>query len=213
KRQKFQELFDTQVLDLNWNEVVVGSKPDHEIIGSIVQKIKPDSTLKNWYPVDDSSIDISFARFLCQRSNAWWDSTLRKMYIRFLYCVLFLIVVGIVFIGIKFKLSLGDLILGIIMPVLSLIQLIIKQVNDNISSFKRMTKLKEDIDIVIEKFLGGENVENPKELSRCFQDEIFRHRKSSPQVFDWVYWFLKNNQENQMQYSINAKMEEFKTKK
>ncbi|MEQ1499859.1 MAG: S-4TM family putative pore-forming effector, partial [Parcubacteria group bacterium] len=33
---KFQELFDTQVLDLNWNEVVVGSKPDHEIIGSIV---------------------------------------------------------------------------------------------------------------------------------------------------------------------------------
>ena len=44
--------------------------------------------------------------------------------------------------------------------------------------------------------------------TRMYQDQIYRHRSTCPVVFNWFYWFFKDTQENQMQLSVQDKVDE-----
>jgi hypothetical protein len=81
---RIQESFDCEVLDLPWQEIMVGQRPAGEAItewGSLKAGESYDAhKLKNWYPTEIVSRDVSYARAICQRTNCWWDARLRRRY-------------------------------------------------------------------------------------------------------------------------------------
>lgn len=208
---KIQEEFDTSVLSLLWNEVVAGSRPDMEIVASVLSQDRAidSSSLENWYASDVSKVPLELGRLLCQRANTWWDSTLRNRYIALLLVLLFGTISILIILGIQLDLTLSKFILGVLLPIVPLIELLLKQIRDHFESHACILELKGKLDNSIEILFQGKGIHNPEAVARVFQDEIFRHRKKCPMVFDWVYWFFRDRQENQMQFSIKGKVEAY----
>ena len=212
---KFQELFDVCILELPWNQIVTGHKPDHEFIPSILHStsnVKVDGLL-NWYAMDVGKVPLNLGRFLCQRTNAWWDTKLRQIYIFGLVGVLLLTLVMAVVIGVCLDLTVTKLLLGIVVPLLPFAEVSVRQIKDNTETARTTEELRTSIDLEIAKLLEGETVENANILSRVFQDQIFRHRMKCPTVFDWLYNVAKKGQEDQMRFSVKAKVNQFLSQK
>jgi hypothetical protein len=211
---KIQELFDTYLFALPWNDYVVGKKPDTEIIAEILGPLQArDFTdLKDWYAVDAGKIDLELARFICQRSNVWWDTNLRKLYINLLVFVLVIVIGVVVIASVVVNLTVAKLIVGIILPALPFVEVAMMQIKDNWESACVTTELKGNIDTEIDKRVNGEAVQNSASVARVFQDQIWRHRSKCPMVFDWVHKISKTRHENQMQFSVKAKVEEYLVK-
>lgn len=104
KAAKIQELFDTSVLGLPWNNVATGGIPDHEDVNKYSRPIRdmPEelSKLKNWYSVKLDNLPIEASLIICQRSNLCWDSELRDYFSKLmgviaLFMILFLVAIGL----------------------------------------------------------------------------------------------------------------------
>lgn len=209
---KLQETFDTNVLDLPWNSIVVGKKPDAGIVGSILSKNKGAdySLLRNWYAPEVSEVNLDAGRFLCQRTNAWWDSKLRTKYLVLLYGVSFLVIVALVTLGVILDLTVPKFLLGVLLPMVPLIELLGKQIKEHYNCDTLTSNLRDSLDTTLDSIISGENIPSPKVLSRTYQDEIYRHRSSCPMVFDWVYWLFRDDQEVQMSFNITDKVNSIK---
>lgn len=209
---RIQELFDTTVLELSWNQTLA-KKPEYEIISSILNKYpnRDYSSLRltDWYGTAVSNVDLSFARFLCQRSNVSWDSSLRKNYMILISVLLSIMLLCLYFYSDVMSLSLGQIMLKVAFPLLPLIQLFVRQIVDHMDSTSCAVDLKSDLDITIEQFISKQNPNNPEELARRYQDEIFKHRTKCPMIFDWLYYFFRDNQEKEMQFSVDGKIKEY----
>lgn len=203
---KVQELFDTNVLELSWNNIVTGKKPDKEIIALVLSKNNNRDyqalQLVDWYSPDVSKVDLNIGRFLCQRSNVWWDSSLRKKYLNFLYASSAGVALGLIIVGTALNLTIGVFLIGVLLPMIPLMELIIKQINEHHGSDCCSTDLKDNLNDTLSRIINGEVINNPESLARTYQDEIYRHRSKCPMVFDWMYWIFKDKQEQQMQFSI-----------
>lgn len=209
---KIQELFDVTVLGLKWNDIVVGKKPDKETIAMILSSNKDRDyialKLADWYSPKVSDVDLSIGRFLCQRSNVWWDSTLRKRYLNFLYVVLASIFLVVVLLSVYLNMTIINFILGIIFPIIPLAELLIKQIKEHTGSNCCSTELKENLDKTLDSVTMGIEIKNDEILARTYQDEIFRHRSKCPMVFDFMYWIFRDNQEGAMRFSVEEKVKE-----
>ena len=75
---KIQELFDCDVMDIPWNSIKVGQKPDPEQIHKFAKKYdkknKSRGKLENWYPGVVDRLPIHYGRLICQRANCIWDA-------------------------------------------------------------------------------------------------------------------------------------------
>ena len=209
---KVQELFDTNVLEMPWNNIVAGKHLDKEIISSVLSENsnRDYQTLKlvDWYSPEVAQVDIVSGRFLCQRSNVWWDSSLRKKYLNFLYSMSAVVFLALVFLGTALELTMGTFVLGVLLPMIPLIELLVKQISEHHGSSCCSTELKENLNDTLLSITSGVTIQNPESLARTFQDEIFRHRSKCPMVFDWMYWIFKDKQEQQMQFSVAETVKE-----
>jgi hypothetical protein len=84
KAAKIQQLFDCDVLQMDWSKLNSGNRPEPEAVveaSARHKRIDPNySKLQNWYPVSVGQLPIYLARLICQRSNCWWDAALRRRY-------------------------------------------------------------------------------------------------------------------------------------
>ncbi len=208
---KVQELFDTNVLEIPWNNVV-GKQLDKEIIASVLSR--SDSRdyqalrLVDWYSPEVSKVGIEVGRFICQRSNVWWDSSLRKRYLNFLYVSSATGVLALIIVGIALDLTIGAFVIGVLLPIIPLMELLIKQINEHHGSDCCSTDLKEHLNETISNITNGGTINNPESLARTYQNEIYRHRSKCPMVFDWMYWIFKDKQEEQMRFSVAETVKE-----
>jgi len=110
---RIQEIFDCDVLQLSWNDIKVGSKPDTELVKEQADKyfqyVQNPLPLSNWYPTVVGSLPVDMARIVCQRSNCWWDSNQRKHYATLLVATLAVICLSILVVGLIGGLTLGNL--------------------------------------------------------------------------------------------------------
>ena len=90
---RIQELFDTNVLKIKWNEEVCGSKIfAHSGVKLKAEQYKKKSVsldnLMDWYSKHYSSVDLSAGRIMCQKVNVTWDNEVREKFQKFLLLVL-----------------------------------------------------------------------------------------------------------------------------
>ncbi|MEW6715722.1 MAG: S-4TM family putative pore-forming effector, partial [Nitrospirota bacterium] len=200
---KIQELFDCDVLKIKWHDLKAGNRPDNEIISEAAENFKKKCPeykgLKNWYPVSITPLPLHLARLVCQRTNCWWNSKLRRRYKAVLLTGIILIILVFVAISIHKKMTMMDFILSLFAPFSPTILWALREYYKQSEAADALDKLKSHIEDIWTKIINKELTEESIEsISRDIQNEIFDRRRSDPVVFDWLYKLLRDNQEVQM---------------
>lgn len=206
-----QELFDTKILELDWNSILIPEKPDHELIFEALNDFKKSmgdfSKLIDWYPTDVSRIELKTARAICQRSNIVWDSKQRKGLLKWIVAVLVIQTIVAIIIGINFQVSASTLLVSIILPLLPAYNFLLKLIVLHYDTLNMQITLKKEAEKLINISLDA------SEQSMCFhsrmlQNEIYNHRKECLPIPDWFYFIIKKDNEDEMYYNVSAKLKE-----
>lgn len=213
KASSVQEMFDCDVLNVEWNKILVGEKPHNEEVNKFYKKylgrVKDLSNLKNWYAISIGEIKTNAAKLICQRSNFYYDFALRNYFIRWVIGIAVTLLIIIVFSSCCNDVSIRTLFIAGIFPYLPILSMALKLYNEHTTSIKNLESLKSTINSAWSTLIKGEAVS--EQTIRQIQDRIFLNRKSNPLIPDKIYNKLRSNLEEQMYYSVNLLVEEYKT--
>jgi len=201
---KVQEQFDTEVLKLEWNKLVAGSRVDPEELRAIASGQMSDKEkkgLKDWYEGAISRLPLSVGRLLCQRTNVVYDLRVRRMYSGALFFIASLLGAALLAVGLYHGLKVDQLIISVGLPVLPLVSFVLREYRKQEDTIESLTTLKGEIEKVWDKALAGASAEDLTLSSRALQDAIYRHRASNPLVFDWLYNWLRKKSEAQAKHA------------
>lgn len=210
-----QEAFDTKVLDIVWNEIKVGKKPEPELIHEYARvfgrdKVKLDM-LRNWYPADTQRLPVDWGRIVCQRANIWWDSKLRRRYANSVLAVLVLLAIVLVWFGFGKAMDVTDFVMKVAVPLAALYKLGVSQFIEHRDAADRLDKLKDHAEKIWSEAINGAGIDVLKAKSRNLQDEIFDGRKRNPPIFDFIFFIFRNRHEEQMNRGAQALIQEART--
>jgi hypothetical protein len=201
---RIQEAFDCDVLQLPWNDIKVGKRPDPELVKEQSDKDQQSHSglppLTNWYPPVVSELPLEVGRVICQRANCWWDSQQRRRYATWVVAtvvVMMLLMIGLGFIG---GLTVEKLILAILLPLSPALLLGVRQFSEQTEAADRLDRLKDHAESLWSELCDGGARTKLTIKCRALQDEIFENRKRSPLVFDWIFGKLRNNYDAQMNH-------------
>ena len=190
---KIQELFDCEVLEMDWNDAI-GGKPEQRVITNAANKFEKNSSperiekLRNWYTKDIKALPIYQARVICQSENINWDQQLRKEYNIYLSIVLIAILVLLLVVGLLLDWSLIFFFKGPLLFILPIIGYIAITIFNQRKTIQRLEEMKLFINELAkfdyENDPGGVAI---SQRSRQLQTEVFHHRAENPFVPSQFY--------------------------
>ena len=197
---KIQQLFDGEVLQLGWDDILYGKKPDHDKVESYAIKFDASGTtaeFQRWYPVATANAPLELARLLCQRTNLTWDMSLRERYNAWIWITGGLFVGTMLVFAVGFDLSATNFFALVVAPCLPFVAVAAKTIQDNKDAIDRLREMKEAIEDAWEKMLQARVLPtNFPEFSEQIQRGIFLNRQNNPLIFDWVYNWLRDGNES-----------------
>ncbi len=210
---KVQELFDCDVLQLEWRDLKAGHRPDAEAIMQSSSEYKckdPEcSSLRDWYPVGVGRLPIHLARIICQRANCWWDAQLRRRYADYVLAGLVALAAVVLIVGFVGGLTLDKFFLAVALPLMPALVWSARQRKEHREIAAAIDRLKEHADKLWAKALSGKASSEELTIeSRNLQDEIYDRRRRSPLIFDWIYKRLRRSHEEQMNQSAELMIED-----
>ena len=213
KAAQIQELFDCKVLELDWPTWKIPHRPDPEdIFVEYANYSGKHSDLKpfyDWYPLAVGKLPLTKARIVCQRTNVWYDSSLRHRYTSVIAILLVLYCIIISLIGLSQGLTLEKFILGVVTPLSPALYWGIREYRSQTDAALDLDRLKDYSELLIDEIgKGNPSPQVAAMKSRFFQDEIYEHRKNNPLVFDAIYGLLRPRHENQMNKGAEDLVEE-----
>lgn len=213
KAAKIQQLFDCDILQMDWSNLNSGNRSEPEVIVEASSRFKrtdPNySTLQNWYPVIVGQLPIHLARIICQRSNCWWDAKLRRRYAVWGIVTVVGLTVIVVLVGLIGGLTLEKFFLVVLAPLIPTVVLGIRQYIEHTEAAARLDRLREHSEDLWSQAIRGRVT--PQELtggSYKLQNEIYDNRRRNPLIFNWIYRRLRREQEQQMNRGAEALIEE-----
>ncbi|EME68724.1 hypothetical protein H261_16897 [Paramagnetospirillum caucaseum] len=191
---RIQELFDINVLGLDWNEISVGKKPEREMIHEEAERHglsdEDTSGLREWYPVVIDSVPEIFGIIISQRSNVWWDARMRRKYtfsVRVFMAGIAFVLIGY---GLYEKKDMFEFLAYVFAPLASTYVFGYRQMTEHGDAADRLDKLKELSEKIWADAVAGGDAGAVKLKCRTLQDQIFDHRKKNPPIFDFLFrWF------------------------
>jgi SMODS-associating 4TM effector domain len=209
---KIQEVFDCSVLDLPWDDVGVGTRPEEEDVhaaSSAYRNGQEDATLANWYPAAAGEIPLSLGRIICQRSNLRWDAHLRRRYRTWLAGILLTAGLVISYLGLRNNFSLEQLTLTVLAPIAPMILWGIREFQGNGDAADVSDRLREKSRELWAAAIDGKlSDEVLRARARLLQSEIYARRVNAPLIFNWVYRLLRTAGEEQMNVAANELVRE-----
>lgn len=210
---KIQEMFDCQVLALDWNNLKVGRQAEPEVIVDAARRYRrkdPDyAKLKGWYPDSLQGMPQSCARIICQRTNCWWDFALRRRFRQLnigLATVVTLLLVSLAFVG---KMTMEKFFLAVLAPAAPVWNIAVRRVRDDLEAEVGARRLQECVDQLWEACCETGGEESIRSQSRLLQDEIYDHRRRSPLIPDTFYFLLRGRQELQADDTAGVFVKQF----
>lgn len=205
---QIQEDFDCDVLQVPWHELKAGKKPDRELISEQAKKYARWAhrmpPLSDWYSICIQPLPLHWGRIVCQRTNCWWDSKLRR---RYAFCVgLTLSILAIIFGWYSFSvpMTLEDAVIKIFIPLAPIFTVGYRQIVEHREAADRLDKLKLHAEKLWSEALAGASLAKMQTDARALQDEIFDGRKRNPPIFDILFRWLRNDQEDLMNKGAEA---------
>lgn len=193
---KIQELFDCDVLDLQWNELEIGSKPDVEVVIENYNNFRRQGgstdKLIDWYPGIVGNLPIHLARLVCQRTNLRWDQQLRRWFGK-RALILSIMVISLLFvISVWNQLSLESFILSALTPALPVFSWGFREFQKQNEVADELERLKFQIEEYWTDSINSHiSVHQTEIKSRALQDEVYDLRRDSPLIFDSVYNYFR----------------------
>lgn len=197
-----QELFDCQVLDLNWNDALA-DKPDPKVIGLAVERFNKRKDrdlawedLLDWYESPEiCTATLAEARLICQRENTGWDiGQRRQLYNRIIYANAGFVVI-LVTVGLIYHWRIEQLLSGPILLVIPLLVVLVRYGYEHHVAAERLGRLQAVVDATIND-ARHPDVDNLliTQRTRNIQNEIYRHRRDYVPVPNWIFEkFRKDN--------------------
>ncbi len=199
---RIQELFDCDLLEMQWNNFLA-KRPDDAMIAAAAaryyQRTPPEKRgLVDWYNRRIDGMSLPKARVDCQRQNIEWDLRQRKEYIIWVGVGLFGLAVILAAISIGANLPALDFFAGPVLLSLPIFTAGLKHIYDHYLAVQRLVELQVEVKELV---VQAENP-NPDETflsqqSRELQNEIYHHRSENPPVFSWFYELIRKKYENQ----------------
>ena len=191
---RIQELFDCDVLELPWNEMV-GEKPEPSDVERaaqrFVQKTPGDAyqTLRTWYdrPTPDPSMALPLARVVCQKQNIKWDTHQRRSYARRLFFAMGAYAVILFVIGMAVNSSYRQPFEGPAIFAITVLVIGGKHAMDHHRAADQLDELKVQVTALLQEAKDLPESASLTAKARDLQTEIFHHRKEHPPIFDWYY--------------------------
>lgn len=199
-----QEAFDCEVLELPWNGIKAGKRPEPEL--EIEQAARHKEAggrmppLTDWYSKDVGELPVHLARLICQRSNCWWDAKQRRLYATLVVAFVAAVSVAMLISALANGLTMEEFFLLVAAPLAPSLLIGYRQYSEQQEAADRIDKLKDHCDKVWGDALDGKSADDIAVKSRSLQDEIFESRKKSPLVFDFIFKKLRSGYESQMNH-------------
>ena len=203
KAARIQEQFDCDVLELPWQDITVGQRAAAETVAEW-GALKPgesyaDFKLPGWYPKDVEALSIELGRAVCQRTNCWWDSRLRRNYASWVVAVVVALLVGGIVLGIGMKMPLDTFFLGFLLPFIPAFILGSRQFIEQRQAAERLERLRQQVERQWDQLLSGKaTVEAVAESARRVQDVMFEQRRKNPVILDKFYFWLRDDHQSIM---------------
>jgi len=206
-----QEDFDCRVFELPWNHALAGHRPGAEEIHEAAKRHAPssDAPLENWYPPAVSALPLNQGRLICQRTNCWWDSKLRRRYSMGIVIALIIVSAFVVLMGLITGMTLQKFVLAVIAPLSPAVLWGMRERQRQMEAASALDRLKEYGESLWDRVVK-ERIAEPEvsALSRGLQDAILFRRRDNPFVFDWIYRRLRKEYEEQMNVRAEAMVAE-----
>lgn len=204
-----QEKFDTNVLLIDWNKTLSPSKPEDGLIlryyNKFIKKRKVDK-LYGWYSNEVLPVNTNIATLLCQRTNCSYDFTLRKRFANTILLIAASTFVILLIVAGQNAISVPSFISNVLFPSLPVFVLAYKQVTSNKEAIENLGELKNLIENELENIKLNDSLDS--NLIRQIQDKIYLKRISSPLLPEWAYYFLRQNLEDEMHFSMKETVNE-----
>lgn len=199
---RLQEQFDVAVLFMQWDEFTAGARVSREQIHGLsvdFDATKPDPELVDWYPQAVERAPLYLARIICQRTNLWYDGTLRRRYGYWVLGISILLTVILLVIAMASGITVESFVLSVLAPASPIIIWGVREHFRQRDAADRLDRLLGGADRLWERARTGvcDEAECAAQ-SRQFQNAIFDHRSSSPLTFSWLYHFFRSSLETQM---------------
>lgn len=180
KAATIQEKYDSYVLGVPWNEILVRSEPtceDIEKYSDTYLKKHGNESLKNWYLNTPLSLPLPIQVLLCQSKNLGWDSRLKKITTQLLSVIIAASAILLLIIGSLSNSSLVNFLASVTVS-LPIYNFYYKYATENKSVISKMDDLKRDIEIIIEKIKTEQKYEKShiERIIRAIQDNIYAYR-------------------------------------
>jgi len=200
---RIQELFDCEVLRLPWRNLVAGEQPTPEDVteeGAKYERKHSDfSNLKDWYSPAVSRISLPLARLVCQRTNAWWDLSLRRRYSACLKIILGILVIFVFALAIHRGMTIEVFVLAVVAPLTPAILWGVREIRKHSVAASDLHRLQDYIEKQWQAALKGTIAgDTLLQASASIQDEMFHFRSKNPFVFNWVYRLLRSQRQDTM---------------
>jgi len=193
---RVQELFDCDVLGLEWNQALAGGKPEGELVHDYytryIRARKSLDDFVNWYPEAVGEVPSEYARVICQRYNSWWDAALHRRYSGYVIATMATVAVAVLAMGIVKHLALVDFLVRFAIPLSLLTMRAYRHREEHTRAHDRAESLRQHADELWEKVLSGQlDAYQLRRESRELQNRVFCHRASSPLVPDRIYNWMR----------------------
>ncbi len=204
-----QEEFDLTVFDFPKSKILKISSIDPEIIiaNSIKRKRKPKEveSVRNWYSVNIASIKTNIAIILCQRTNIYYNFSLRKRYNRSIKILALITLILSLAFFLYDNTGLKSLIIMIVLPCAPIMLYVYDELKANDKSIENLEQLKD----LIESQMNDLSINSTLDVNllRSIQDHIYINRFESPLIPDFFYSLKWDNTEDEMNYSVNERIE------
>lgn len=209
-----QETFDTEVLKIEINETLNTASIDREIIRAKSKKSKTNSKkvekVTNWYSLNLKGLKTNIASILCQRTNIYYDFSVRKRYNWLMRFFVFMTFIILLCISLENDITLKSFLIEVIIPSIPVFMFAYKEINTNTESIDNLEHLKKLIEQTLDKINIHSSID--KTLLRKIQDRIYTNRNLSPLVPDLIYRIIRPKLEDEMNYSVEQKVDELKNK-
>ena len=210
---RIQELFDTRVLGLDWNEIAVGKRPEPELIHEEAKKHgleeKQVAGLRKWYPIVIDEVPQICGTIISQRTNVWWDAKMRRKYALAIRVILVSIALGVIGYGLYEKKDMFEFLAYIVAPLAATYVFGYRQMVEHGDAADRLDKLKELADKIWSDAVAGKDAVTLKFQCRALQDQIFDHRRKNPPIFDFIFRWFRDGNEALMNKGAEALVSEF----
>lgn len=208
-----QEKFDCAVLVIVHNEALEGSCPTPEEIFEAEQEYRPSpkAPLPDWYPKKATELPLALGRLVCQRTNMWWDSKLRRRYRRLVLITLVIITAASFLFGFANHWSLEQFVLAVLAPLFPALMWAGREYKRQTDGAAELDRLRDTTERLWKQMLQSSVSEAEIELrARALQDAILVGRRERATVFEWIYRRLRKKQEDQMNVGAEKMIQEIR---